>query len=191
MTCGQTQQGVLALLVFLALLALLALSGCERTRAGIQPAEMRIAARWLEDQAHGIPRRPGELELTGASAEMLHFAQWAGGDDHDGVRTPPAQLRARINRHRALAAALRSGVAFSDPTHGLVGPNPRLSAADQALAADITDPENRDRRTLDAIVISVTGASKEAAEWYRESVLAARIAHDTADGGRHYESLDP
>lgn len=175
----------------LVLLALFTFNGCERTRAGIQPEEMRIVARWLEDQAHGIPRRPGELQLSNASAEMLHFAQWAGGDDHDGVRTPPAQIRGRMNRHRAVAAALRSGVVFSDPTHGLVAPNPRLSAADQALASDITDPENRDRRTLDAIVISVTGASKEAAAWYREAVLTARLAHDTADGGRLYESLDP
>ncbi len=178
-------------LLALALLAtLLAITGCERTHVGIQPDEMRIAARWLEDVARGIPRRPGELELAGASSEMLHLAEWAGGDDHDGVRTPPMQLRARINRHPSLAAALRSGVALIDPQTGLVGPTPTLSAADRALAAEITDPENRNRRTIDAIVISVTGASIEAAGWYNEAVRTARIAGDTADGGQLWRPLD-
>lgn len=177
-------------LLTLALLSVVALSSCERTHPGIQPDEMRIAARWLEDVAHGIPRRAGELELTGASSELLHLAQWAGGDDRDGVRSPPLQLRARINRHPSLAAALRSGVALIDAKTGLVGPTPTLSGADQALAAEITDPENRNRRTIDAIVISLTGASIEAAGWYNEAVRAARVANDTADGGTLWQPLD-
>ncbi len=171
----------------LLVLVVLAIGGCERSRPGIQPDEMRIAARWLEDVAHGIPRRPGELELVGGSSELLRLAQWAGGDDRDGVRSPPPQLRARLNRHPAVQAALRSGVVLIDGAHGLLGPTPTLSTADQALAAQISDPENRDRRTIDAIVMSRTGASREAAGWYTAAVHEARVAADTADGGRVWQ----
>ena len=161
--------------------------GCTRTRPGVQLDELRILANWIEDTAHGIPRRSGELELVEASAEFMQAAQWAGGSQIGENRRLPPQINARRTRAPALAAALRSAVVLIDRRQGLVGPAPTLTGAEFQLAAQITDAENHDRRTVDALVISRSTASAEAAGWYREAARAARVALDVAAGGQFGE----
>ena len=159
------------------------LAACTRTRPGVQADELRILANWIEDTTHGIPRRTGELELLFASAEYGLAAQWAGGSQIGDHQRLPPQIQARIDRASALAAALRSQIVLIDRQQGLVGPAPDLTGAEFLLAAQIADAENRDRRTGDALVLSRSAASAEAAAWYREAVRDARIALDLAAGG--------
>ncbi len=163
--------------------AVVLLASCTRSYPGIQPDELRITARWIEDVAHGIPRRAGELELVTASADHRRVALWAGGDEQGEHRAPPLQVQARLRRWTALAAALRSHLILIDPASGLVGPAPDLTPGDFTLAADIADPENRDRRTIDAIVLARAQASAEATAWYAEAVRQARLELDTQAGG--------
>ena len=176
------------LLVALPLAAVLVLSGCMRTRPGVQFDELRVLANWIEDTTHGIPRRSGELELFDASAEYTQAAQWAAGSHIGDQQRPPPQIQARISRAPALAAALRSQVVLIDGKQGLVGPAPGLSGAEFLLAAQIADAENHDRRTSDAIVLSRTQASAEAAASYREAARVARVALDTAAGGHLWQA---
>ena len=168
----------------LAMLASLALAACARSHPGIQPEELRITARWCEDVARGIPRRPGELELVEASAQQWQLAQWLAGDDISGRFVPPHLLRERAARWPSLAAGLRSGVLLRDQERGLVGPAPTLSPADFTLAAALADAENHDRRTLDVLILSRVEASSGAESWYAEAVLAARREADAAAGGQ-------
>jgi hypothetical protein len=169
------------------LLAFGLLVGCTRSHPGVQPEELRIAARWIEDVAHGIPRRAGELDPVQASDEQRRMAAWAIGDDISGRRVPPRQLRARVARWPALAAALGSKLLLIDRERGLVGPAPTLAPGDFALAAEIADAENADRRTIDAIVLARAQASPEATGWYAEAVRDARIELDAAAGGTPWE----
>lgn len=166
---------------------LFALGGCTRTRPGVQPDELRIIANWIEDTAHGIPRRTGELELIEASAEYTQVAQWAAGSQIGDRQRLPPQIQARIDRASALAAALRSRIVLIDRQKGLLGPAPELTGAEFLLAAQIADAENHDRRTGDALVLSRSTASTEAAGWYREAVRDARVALDLAAGGNTWE----
>lgn len=163
-----------------------ALCGCTRTRPGVQAEELRILANWIEDTTHGIPRRTGELELLTASAEYAQAAQWAGGSQIGDRQRLPPQIQARIDRASALSAALRSQIVLIDRRQGLVGPAPSLTGAEFLLAAQIADAENRDRRTGDALVISRSKASAEAAGWYRDAVRDARLALDLAAGGSEW-----
>ena len=170
------------------LVAVIALSSCTRTRAGVQPEEVRILANWIEDTVHGIPRRTGELELLEASDDYQQAAQWASGSQIGDQRRLPPQIQSRIARAMALAAALRSRVVLIDRKLGLIGPAPDLTGAEFMLAAQIADDENHDRRTGDAVVLSRSRASAEAALWYREAVREARVALDLAAGGNAWES---
>ncbi len=172
-------------------MALVSLASCTRTPPGVQHEEMRILANWIEDSVHGIPRRPGELELFGASAEFTLAAQWAMGNAIRERRIPPQQIQARITRAPALKAALRSHVVHIEARQGMVGPAPQLTGADFVLAAQIADNENRDRRTIDAVVLSRSEASSEAAAWYREAAREARVAQDLAAGGTEWPAKAP
>ena len=169
-------------------LVVVALCGCTRTRPGIQADELRILANWIEDTVHAIPRRVGELELLQASNEYRQAAQWASGSQIGDQRRLPPQIKSRITRGGALAAALRSGVVLIDRKQGMVGPAPELTGAEFLLAAQIADAENHDRRTGDAVVLSRSTASVEAAGWYREAVREARVALDLAAGGSEWAS---
>ena len=168
----------------LVFVASLALAGCARSHPGIQPEELRITARWCEDVARGIPRRPGELELVEASVQQRQLAQWLAGDDISGRFVPPHRLRERAARWLSVAAGLRSGVLLRDQERGLVGPAPTLSPGDFTLAAALADAENHDRRTLDALILSRVTASRGAERWYADAVLAARREADAAAGGQ-------
>lgn len=174
--------------LLLAFTCLLMLASCERSRPGVQADELRILANWIEDRAHGIPRRPGELELMAASGEFTRAAQWAMGSQRGDERVLPPQLQSRSLRATALAAALRSRVVLIDNHQGLVGPAPSLTGSDFLLAAQIADAENHDRRAGDALVIARCEASGEAAQWYRDAVRTARIALDTAAGGTVWQA---
>ena len=176
-------------LILALVLGVVVLNGCTRTRPGVQPEEMRILANWIEDTVHGIPRRAGELELLEASNEFQQAAQWAGGSQIGDQRRLPPQIQSRITRASALAAALRSRVVLIDRQQGLIGPAPDLSGAEFMLAAQIADAENHDRRTGDALVLSRSTASAEAALWYREAARQARVALDLAAGGNAWEPV--
>lgn len=169
------------------ILLIAVLGGCTRSYPGVQPEELQVAARWIEDVAHGIPRRAGELDPVAASDEQRRLAAWVAGDDISGRRELPRQLKARATRWPALAAALRSRLLLIDRSRGLVGPAPNLIGGDFTLAAGIADAENADRRTIDAIVLSRAQASQEAAGWYAEAVRAARVDLDAAAGGSSWE----
>lgn len=177
----------LSALVAAGIVASAFLAGCTRSHPGVQPEELRFAARWIEDVAHGIPRRSGELDPVVASDEQRRLAAWAVGDDISGRRELPRQLKARAARWPALVAALRSGLLLIDRARGLIGPAPSLTGGDFTLAAGIADAENADRRTIDAIVLSRTQASREAVGWYLDAVRAARVELDTNAGGSAWE----
>ena len=132
-----------------------------------------------------------KIELFGASAEFTQAAQWAMGNTIRERRMPPQQIQARITRAPALKAALRSQVVHIDARQGMVGPAPQLTGADFVLAAQIADNENRDRRTIDAVVLSRSEASSEAAAWYREAAREARVAHDLTAGGTEWPAKAP
>jgi hypothetical protein len=166
-----------------ALLVSVVLVGCARSHQGIQPEELRITARWCEDVARGIPRRPGELELVGASAEQMKLATWLSGDDVSGRFVPPHLLRERAARWPSIAAGLRSGVLLRDQNRGLIGPAPSLAPGDFTLAAALADAENHDRRTLDVLILSRVEVSRSAERWYADEALAARRAADATAGG--------
>jgi hypothetical protein len=171
-------------------LALLGMS-CNRTTPGA-PDELPILARWVEDQAHGLPRRVGELDLDGASPALQRAAAWVAGDDLGNDRwRPPAPIAGRAARWPAVAAALRSGVLLLDLRQGLVGPAPSLTGDDFTLAATLADAENHDRRRLDVLVLSRAGMASAREAVYLAAAREARNRLDLSAGGKPWVPTTP
>ncbi len=156
-------RGALAALAACALCIVAA--GCAPERA-LTADERELAVWFIEDVAHGHPRRPAELALTMPSATMRRLADWLSGGtsgryQQGGERTPeeyhpPAALAARAERWPSLRAlfAAHQVVALSS---GLVAARPELKAEDALIALPVVDHENLDRRALDALVVGMGG----------------------------------
>jgi hypothetical protein len=163
--------------------ALLLLTSCARPPAPRErPAE--ILAWWIEDTARGIPRRPGELALDEASERFRTAARWAVGDDLGDRRRPPASLATRINRWPGVAAGLANGLIRIQRDEGLLGPEPRLSAQEFALAAQLADAETGDRLAIDVALAALL--SNQEHDDYLLAVRQARRELDQAAGGEFW-----
>jgi hypothetical protein len=173
------------------LLPAVLLAGCLRTYPGATPDELTYTARWIEDAAHGIPRRPGELDLDASTPELAQVAAWLTGGPYSDRHPLPHQIADRLARRPAITSALRNGVLLIDPERGLLGPSPHLASAEFGLAAGLADAENHDRRSADAIVLARSACGETAAQRYTAAVIAARVALDTADGGRRWDGTTP
>jgi hypothetical protein len=160
--------------------ACLAAAGCG-DRHSWRPDEAGIVGWWLEDIAHGSPRRVGEVELEGASEMQATFVSWARGSEVLGVHTWPTLLQARLQRHAALASLAASHLLVRT-VDGMLAPAPGLDLQTRAIAAQLVDLEDRDRRELDASVIALCDAQPAAAEAYLAAIRRARAALDQAMG---------
>ncbi|MCK6490828.1 MAG: hypothetical protein L6R48_21460 [Planctomycetes bacterium] len=171
-----------AIRVPLLLLALLAFAaGCARSDAW-DPGQARLLAGWCEDVARGRQRDADELQIPDPPPGFTAAAAWAAGDRlADGSRRPPAHLRTRAARWPALARALADGRVVTVPGSGLVAPRPGLTPAVRAAAEDLADAENLDRRSIDAVVSRLAGAT---AAGFPPAAAAQRDAQDAAAGGR-------
>jgi hypothetical protein len=176
----------LVLLAAFVPLAALALAACG-DRRNLRPDEAEIVAWWIEDVAHGLPRRAEELRLVDASERMAHVADWASGDEIRGERQPPRLLLARRNRHALLATMLEHGQAVLDGK-GLLAPRPGLELAEREVVEPVVDAENRDRRQLDAIVLALADVQQDGAADFLAAARKARTELDQQAGGKIWES---
>jgi hypothetical protein len=151
----------------------LLLSACAR-----QPDPAGLAW-WIEDRAHGIPRRVAELEGPNPPGHRL-LTYLRNTVEADGSIRPP--LRRRAERQPALAAALAAGDLVI--TEGEVAPSPKLVGAARRTAETLADGENADRRALDVIVIDLGGLDPLAAQAYLSQVRTIRARLDADAGGR-------
>lgn len=161
-------------------IVVLLLSACA-SRATVDPTTL---AWWIEDSAHGLPRRIEELMTTPPpSPELLTFLS---GNLANGLQQPPLQIARRAVRRSALQRAFKEGrLRLHD---GEVGPEPQLRGTERRLAEDLADAENGDRRTIDVLVMSLAGLDEENARRYRDVIQGIRTRQDLADGGKPWTS---
>ncbi len=170
----------LALVVALAV-TLLATSSCG-DRRNLTVDEAEIVAWYVEDVSHGIPRRPEELRLVEGSQRIGRIAEWMMGNDIRGVREPPALLQARRNRLRLLGDMMKQGLIVSAPDSGLLAPRPGMELVEREVVEPVVDSENRDRRALDGIILSMADAPGGISERYLAVVRRARLELDALSG---------
>jgi len=170
-------------LVFLALSSPL-MTGCGDAR-GVNTTEVDLVAWYIEDVVHGSARNPQELVLPGSSAEMERIATWLAGGTVREQYFPPRQVASRRERWPVLKALFRQGqaVVLDD---GLVAANPQVSKDDQTYALPIIDAENLDRRSINAVLISMAKADHAAAKVWIAHTADARIALDTQGGAKRW-----
>jgi hypothetical protein len=159
---------------------LLLLASCE-DRHTWRADEATIVGWWVEDVAHGTPRRAEELQLVDGSDLMAHLAQWALGSDLYGTHVYPRVLVARLTRLPQLTSLAASHL-VQRATDGALELRLGLSIDEQELAAPVVAQENRDRRELDALVLGLTDAREESSQAYLAAVHQARTQLDSALG---------
>lgn len=160
------------------------LTACGEPR-GLSRDHIDLVTWFIEDVAHGNVRNPQELVLPDSSEEMERIATWLAGDNVRDKYQPPRQVAARRDRWPALKALfLQSQAVVLDD--GLVGANPQASKDDQAYALPIVDAENRDRRALNALVISMAKADHAAAKIWLARSTAARLTLDVQGGAKRW-----
>lgn len=162
----------------------LGLVACARTQVGFTSEESRITARWIEDVAAGLERQPGELRLRPATKEMTALAAILIHGTGPGRWTAVDPVEARRQRRKELDGLLAKGEILMDGEAGLVGPAPGLAEDQVLIVSAIADAENRDRRLIDALVLSCTQASGQAAETYLATAREERRIRDLTAGGR-------
>lgn len=168
----------------LAIGAVLLLGACDGSR-GVAPEQVDLVAWYVEDVTHGNTRDPRELELPDSTAELAQIATWLSGTTVRDQRMPPRQLAARRDRWPVLRALFLQGqaVVLDD---GLVAANPKAPKEDQAYALPIIDAENRDRRTIDSLLIGMAEADHRGAKAWLARLAAARMALDTQGGAKRW-----
>ena len=166
------------------LLVALALASCARTQVGFTPDEARFTARWIEDVATGLNRRPGELHLRPSSREMAGVSALLAHGTSSGHWTPVTPLDARRLRRAKLDKLLANGAVLVDGDAGLVGPAPGLPPEVAPTVSRLADGENQDRRLVDALVLGRARAVGEAEEVYLATVRNERTLRDLAAGGK-------
>jgi hypothetical protein len=166
----------------LAALALAAtlLGGCT-DRYTWRAGEAHELGWWIEDLAHGSPRRQAELDVVDGSEMEARVAQWARGNEIHGESTWPDLLQARCSRHGLLATLAGQGF-LVHTRDGLLAPRPGLRIDQRVVVEPAVDAEDRDRRQLDATVLALADARPEVADAYLAAVRAARAELDEAMG---------
>ena len=171
---------MLALLLFAAWV----LTGCGEPR-GVTGEQIDLVAWYIEDVAHGQTRNPQELKLSDRTPEMDNIATWLAGASLREQHQPPRQLASRRDRWPEVKALFAQGhaVVLDD---GLIGANPKSTREDQTYALPIVDAENRDRRSLDALLISLSKCDRAEAKIWVARMAAARVALDVQGGAKRW-----
>jgi hypothetical protein len=184
-TSGCSRRLLLALCACLPLL----LIGCNEPR-GVAADDIDLVTWFIEDVVHGNPRNPQELVLPDSSEEMERIATWFASSQtpdpkNRALYQPPRQLAERSDRWPVLKALFLQGqaVVLDD---GLVAANPQLEKDDRAYALPIIDAENHDRRTIDALVISMARAERSQSKVWVARFAAARVALDVQGGAKRW-----
>jgi hypothetical protein len=159
-------------------------SSCGDPR-GVTGDQIDLVAWYLEDVAHGQPRNPQELKVTNPTPEMDRIATWLAGTTVREQHQPPRQLASRRERWPEVKALFVQGhaVVLDD---GLIGANPSSSREDQTYALPIVDAENRDRRSLEALLISLAKCDRAEAKIWVARMAAARVKLDTQAGAKRW-----
>lgn len=175
-----TRRSLLLCVVACALLS----SGCGDPR-GVAGDQIDLVAWYIEDVAHGQPRNPQELRVTNPTPEMDRIATWLAGTTVREQHQPPRQLASRRDRWPEVKALFVQGhaVVLDD---GLIGANPKASREDQTYALPIVDAENRDRRSLEALLISMAKCNHAEAKTWVARMAAARVQLDTQAGAKRW-----
>jgi len=165
-------------------LLLLAVSACAGgPRRELTPREAELAAWWCEDVAHGHQRTAGELRTEDASAALQRLATWA--ETHSSLGDLPQQLASRRARWPVVRSLLGQGLlVMVEP--GLIAVRPDASAEERSLVQPVVDSENQERRTLEALILSLTQPDDAITRRYRAALRAARLELDQAGGGRRW-----
>jgi hypothetical protein len=159
--------------------ALLFIAGCG-TRQNLTRDQVTFVAWYVEDVAHGLNRDDGELEAESTSVALQKVSAWlVGRTDEQRQRRLPRQLELRRQRWPALRALLREKIVLPEQT-GLVTLSAEVdkSTDEVALAQELIAAENQDRRLLDLMVLSLTGADDRTARNYAETMRQARQSLD-------------
>jgi hypothetical protein len=174
-----------ALTVLLA--AALAVAGCGPAVRGLPVEHAELVAWYIEDVAHGTARRSQELELAEPTPAMERIAAWAAGSEVRGVHAPPHHLATRLERWSVLRTLLRSGMVVVLDS-GLVAARPGLERGDLDYVLPLVDAENHDRRSLDALILTISEAGVDETRRYRLASVQARLRLDEQAGARRWPS---
>ena len=168
----------------LLLITLVVLTACGGgPRRELAPQEADLVAWWCEDIARGHQRSAGELRTEHASAALARVATWAGTRSPSGDL--PQQLATRRARWPVVRSLLEQGVlVLVEP--GLVAVRPDASADERSLAQPVADSENQERRTLEALVLSLAQPDDAVTRRYRSALRAARFTLDQGAGGTRW-----
>jgi hypothetical protein len=175
----------LILFCLLVFIPLIGFTGCGNVR-GLADEQAELVAWYIEDVARGTTRNPDELVLPMSTPEMERIAGWLAGSQIKEQRVQPSQINERQKRWSALHALFLQGEVMI-LTDGLVAPSPTLSRADQIYILPIVDAENQDRRSIDALIISISKTDHNGAQRWLAMSAAARLALDTKAGATHWK----
>lgn len=172
-------------LLLVGLLGVLVLTSACGDPRGVSADQIDLVAWYVEDVAHGQTRNPQELRVTDATPEMERLATWLAGTTVREQNQPPRQLASRRERWPEVKALFVQGhaVVLDD---GLIGANPKSSREDQTYALPIVDAENRDRRSIDALLISLAKCNHAEAKSWVARMAAARVTLDTQAGAKRW-----
>jgi len=166
------------------MLVLLALTACGAVR-GLSNDHAELVAWYIEDVARGTPRNPDELVLPMTTPEMARIASWLSGSKIKDKRVQPRQIDERQKRWAAIHSLFIQGQVVI-LTDGLLAPAPALSRTDQMYILPVVDAENQDRRSLDALIVSMSNSNHDGAKRWVTTTAAARLALDTKAGATHW-----
>jgi hypothetical protein len=167
---------------------LLGLSGCLQQRSMLSQEEGRRVAWYVEDVAHGLERRPGELAYEAGSEGLDSVATWAAGDLVRGEQVAqPKPLEARRKRWPLLAKALGEGILAIDSA-GLLRVDVSTAEAVDPILRDAMRAENIDRATTVDIVLGMGKVPPDSrrASSILSDLIEARLVLGQAAGGRRW-----
>ncbi len=157
-------------------------SGCSSTR-GLENNHAELVAWYIEDVVRGTARQPTELQVTNSNQALERVAGWLLGGDVKGTHIHPNQIQDRMRRWSALRTLFIQGhvVVLQD---GLVAPAQKLLREDKAYVLPVVDAENQDRRSIDALIISMSDADRPAARQWLDQAAKARVTLDKQAGAQ-------
>jgi hypothetical protein len=166
-----------------------ALINCAAQR-GLHHEHTNLFAWYIEDAVRGTPRRPQELQLVESTPATQRIATWISGGEIKGEYQPPRQMSERQLRWPALRALFLHNQVVVVQT-GLLAPAPDVATGDLAYIAPIVDGENQDRRSIDALIISMSDADPSAAKRWLDTSAEARVSLDTQAGATRWTGKPP
>ena len=173
----------------------LLLTSCG-TQRELSIDECELTVWFIEDIAHAQARRPEELQLATPSTAMKRLASWlcggtegryqSGGQRAPETYHPPGPLAARANRWPSLHALFLAHQVVVLPS-GLVAARPGLSTDDEAAALQLVDPENLDRRALEALVAGMCAPGSLSQRTWLSRAVQARTQLDQQGGAEIWQ----